>query len=95
MPLPKGLICLRVRSPWLNTEGLCSFQLLLLSENEYLEWNCSEHQAASLISTAVVPLLASFLPLGRAAICNFQAQVLSSIKSWLCSVAAEQCCAVY
>lgn len=77
-------------------EGLCSLQLLLfLSENEYLEWKRSEHQAASLILADVVPLLASLLPLGHIVIFNFQAQVLSCIIFWLCSVAVERCCAVY
>lgn len=46
-------------------KGLCSLQLLLLSENEYLEWKCSEHQAALFIFVDVVALLASLLPLGR------------------------------
>ena len=76
-------------------EGLCSWQLLFLSENEYLEWKCSEHQAASLIFADVVPLLAPLLPLGHIVIFSFQTQVLSYIKFWLCSVAVEQRCAVY
>lgn len=46
-------------------KGLCSLQLLLLSENEYLEWKYGEHQAASFIFADVVALLASFLPLGH------------------------------
>lgn len=65
-------------------------KLLFLSEKEYLEWKCSGHQAASLICADVVPLLASLLPLGHIVIFNFQTQVLSYMKFWLCSVAAEQ-----
>jgi len=43
----KGLIDMRVRSQWLNMEGLWSLQLSFLSEKEFLEWKCSEHQATS------------------------------------------------
>lgn len=62
-------------------EGLYSLQLLFLSENEYLEWKCSEHQAASLIFTDLVPLLTVYPRGKRDAIFNFQTQVFYLISN--------------